>query len=187
MKIQPSIAPILQTGTFLPNAKIKFSVPIENIKALQIVATLLFGFFPNVINRLPRIFATPVTVLTIPRAALPPPLLDNSIAGKAALYIEAVKLIAAKNKINWRMPLLIFRYVSPDFALYHMLSSDFKAVLLSSGILMKNTNEVNAIKKVIRSMMITSFIPAKARTAVAIAGVKIVVRELENDLIPLTF
>ncbi len=48
----------------------------------------------------------------------------------------------------------------------------------------KKASEINAVPKLMKSNRITASIPAKARTAVAIIGVSIVTRELENAFNP---
>jgi hypothetical protein len=53
---------------------------------------------------LPNIVAIPVTVLTMPSANSPPPTRESIIAGRAALKMEAVKLITAKNRIKSKIP-----------------------------------------------------------------------------------
>ena len=67
-------------------AKKKFSVLIENKSALQITRALLLGVGKIDTIVLPTKVATPITVLTIPRATSPPFSFERIIAGKAALY-----------------------------------------------------------------------------------------------------
>ena len=184
--IQPKTAPTSQTGTDLPKARKKFSVLIEINSVLQIMRTRLFGAGIDEAITLPRSSAIPVAVLTIPSAASPPPSLERSMAGNAALYIDAVKLIAARNRIKPRMPRLCFSYSRPPLADCNTVS------LLTSlscifGILTKHNNEMKATAKVIKSKNITACMLNKDSTAVAITGVRILIREFENERIPLAF
>jgi hypothetical protein len=186
MKIQPKTAPIDHMGVDRPNAKKKFSVLIENKSALQITFTLFLGCGKTETIILPTKVAIPTAALTIPSDISPPLSLDNIIAGKAALYIEAIRLIDAKNKIKSNIPLFAFRYFSPDFA--DCISFSFSASsYLISGIFINSNRHKNAILNVNRSNSITTFIPPKDKKAVAIIGVRTLVREFEKDLSPLTF
>ena len=105
---------------------------------------------------LPTSVDMPVAVFTIPRATSPS--LESSIAGNAALYTEAVRLIAARNRIRSRIPRLCFKYTRPLFA---ALSTDscFSLPLSSApalGILIKNKRDINATAKVNKSKAITA-------------------------------
>ena len=116
MQIQPKAAPIHQMGIERPKARKKFSVLMEISNVLHIIATRLFGAGSTEVIILPASNATPVTAFTIPSATSPPPTLERIIAGNAALYTEAIKLMAAKNKIKSKIHLLFFRYISPALA-----------------------------------------------------------------------
>lgn len=73
---------------------------IENKSALQITLTLLFGDGNIETITLPTNVAIPTVAFTMPRPTSPPLLFDRIIAGNAALYMDAIKFIAAKNKIK---------------------------------------------------------------------------------------
>ena len=116
MKIQPRMAPIHQASGVLPRASTKFSVLIEKRRALHMTRTRLLGGGASDTSTLPTRVASPAQVLTIPRMAFPPFFLDNNMAGSAALYMEATRLIAARNKIRSRIPRFLCKYCNPFFA-----------------------------------------------------------------------
>ena len=184
--IHPRKTPIHQTGTVLPKARKKFSVLIERSSVLQIILTRLFGAGNNDDMMLPTINVRPVTVFITPSATSPLPLLDNSIAGNAALYIDADKFIAAKKRMRFNIPRFSFKYLSPVFTECKTLSFSSCEYFIS-GIFTKNKSTIKAIAKLIRSKIITACIPNRARKIVAITGVMVFTREFENDLSPLTF
>ena len=55
------------------------------------------------------------------------------------------------------------------------------------GILMNSASTTKASTKLARSQIITPSIPAKANTAVASTGFRMVTRELEKEIRPLVF
>ena len=73
---------------------------IEKSRQLQIALILLLGAGDNVAITLPARVAIPTQAFTAPRTFSL--LFDKTMAGKAASYIEAIKLIAAKNNISHR-------------------------------------------------------------------------------------
>ena len=77
------------------------------------------------------------------------------------------------------------RYVSP--ALAALRTDSFFFSCDASGIRTKNNSTRNASANVARSKISTACIPAKARNAVAMTGLRIVIRELEKDCRLLTF
>jgi len=101
-------------GAVLPKARMKFSVLMEKSSELQITRVLLLGGGRTVTKRLPTIVAIPVTMLTIPRDNSPPPARESIIAGNAALNMDAVKLIIARNRIKSRIPRFSFKYRNPN-------------------------------------------------------------------------
>lgn len=82
---------------------------IDISKALQITLTLLLGAGIKEAAMLPISVATPINVFTVPSAISPPLSFDNIIAGKAALYMDAIKFIQAKKSIKSKIPLFFFR------------------------------------------------------------------------------
>lgn len=85
MEIHPSTAATHQTGSECPSASRKFSVLIENSRALQITRTRLFGAGSSETSKLPASMASPAQVFTAPSAPSPPFGRESSMAGSAAL------------------------------------------------------------------------------------------------------
>ena len=65
--------------------------------------TRLFGAGRKVAMTLPVTFARPVQVDTSASAAWLPQSLESSMAGRAALYTEATRLMQARKRIRSRM------------------------------------------------------------------------------------
>ena len=109
MHNQPNTPPIHHNGKVLPNARKKFSVLMDISKALQITFTLLLGAGIDDAIILPNSVATPINALTVPSAISPPFSDDKIIAGKAALYMDAIRFIQARNRIKSKIPLFCFK------------------------------------------------------------------------------
>lgn len=99
---QPRNAPIHHMTVLSPKASRKFYVLMEISRQLQITLILLFGFGNTVAATLPISVATPTQLFTIPYAVSPA--FEIISAGSAALYIDAIRLIADKNRISQRIP-----------------------------------------------------------------------------------
>ena len=82
---------------------------MEKNRERQIAFTRLFGAGRKVTIILPITFAAPVHVLTSARAVSLPPFRERSMAGRAALYIEAIRLMPARKRIRSRIPRFSFR------------------------------------------------------------------------------
>jgi hypothetical protein len=156
INIHPSTAPKHHTGVLLPKAKIKFSVLMENSRELRITRTRLFGSGNPVTRILPNMVAIPVTVLIMPKAISPPPVRDSIIAGKAALKMDAVKLMTAKSRIRSRIPRLLFRYCRPLLEDCSTDSLSVSLLFMACGILIKNSSATKAVAKVSRSNRMTT-------------------------------
>ena len=183
MQIQARMAPAHQTQGCLPKARKKFSVHMAISRELQITRTLFLGGWQKETSRLPARLAAPVQAFTIPSAILLPPFLERIMAGSAALYMDAVKLMAARNRIRFRIPRFLFRYLRPSFAEASTDSSLFPSAS-ACGIVINHASVMNAAENVIRSKASTASIPAKENTMVASTGVRTVTSELEKALKP---
>lgn len=125
----------------------------------------------------------PMTELTVPITLSDA--LDSIIAGKAALYILATRLMAARKSIRWKMPGFLFNHRIPTATLCRMLSCFCSDSIFGMGI--NNSKTTKAIAKLIKSMAMTVSIPHRPRIAVVMTGVRMEFRELERYLMPPTF
>ncbi|MNE65030.1 hypothetical protein D3C80_1604780 [compost metagenome] len=113
--------------------------------------------------------------------------LPTIIAGRAALKIEAVKLITAKKRIKSRIPRLSLRYRRPLLADCNTVSLPVLLRFGTCGIWTKHSNAMNAVANVIKSNRITNRILVKESIEVASKGVSMVTNELDKERIPLIF
>ena len=183
MLTQPRNAPKHQTQTLPLKARQKFSVHMESIRQPQMAFTRLLGVFMKEARMLPSSVEMPMTVLTTPMARSEA--FDSTMAGNAALYMDATRLIPARNSIRCRIPGFRFSQRMPSAALFRMPSLSPAASIRGMGI--KNSSVAKAIRKLARSMVTTASIPQSPSTAVAKIGVRIEVTEEERYRRPPTF
>ena len=108
-------------------------------------------------------------------------------AGRAASKAEATKFTPARKRISRRIILFSPRYPSPDRTVAQKGSRLTLASFPPWGSRTPSSSARNATPKVSRSRKITPSIPAKANTAVARMGLRIVTRELDRERSPLVF
>lgn len=97
---QPINCPTHQSAGARAKASRKFSVPSEISIATWMTRMRSRGAGSAMQIRLPSSVATPAHALTAPKAALPPPGRESTIAGSAASKAEATKFTQAKNNIS---------------------------------------------------------------------------------------
>ncbi len=73
-----------------------------SIRQRQIAFTRLLGAFSADAKTLPASVVTPITAFTAPIAVSVA--LESTMAGNVALYMDATRLIAARNSIRWKTP-----------------------------------------------------------------------------------
>ena len=122
MAIQPRNAPKHQTGKLPPKARKKFSVLMDSIRQIQMALTRPLGVFISDARTLPTKEVMPITALTTPMASSPAFGFDSIMAGKAALYMDATRLMAARNRIRWKIPRFFCSQRIPSPALRRRLS-----------------------------------------------------------------
>lgn len=135
-----------------------------------------FGAGRSVTSTLPANVAMPTHVLTNPKTVSPPFCFDNTIAGSAASYMDATRLMQAKYKIKVKISGFSLSHMIPFRAAVNSFSSAGLSTSLS-GMCIKNNRVRKATAKVIRSTAITEPIPANANKAVARIGVRIEFRD----------
>ena len=152
----------------------------------MITRTRLLGAGARETAALPTRLASPAQVFTSPRAISPPPARGRRRAGRAALYIEAVRLMAARKRMRWSTPRFWARKTSPAFATCQVGSrGPVSAAVWGSRTARQRA--AAATVKVERSTAITAPSPPKAKTALARMGASTVTRELERARSPLTW
>lgn len=119
-------------GDFILGIQKQFSVHILSNRLCQIAFTRLLGGFLTEARMLPSSVVIPTTAFTVPIAVSDA--LDSSMAGRAALYMDATKLIAARNSIRWKMPGFCLSQRMPSTALFRILSFCFPALIWGIGI-----------------------------------------------------
>ena len=65
---------------------------MENNRQLQMTRTRLLGAFAKEARMLPASVDAPMTAFTSPKTFSLPPFLESSMAGNAALYMDATRL-----------------------------------------------------------------------------------------------
>ena len=183
MGSQPSTAPTHHTGMLCPSASRKFSVLMETSSALQMTRVRLFGAGKSETITLPMTMASPAQVLMRPSAVSPPCGTESTMAGSAALYMDATKLMAAKKRMRSKMPRFAFKNCSPART-FSSMGARFDSASVC-GILMPNSSVKNATANVVRSNAMTAYMPPNASSAVARTPVSTEFSEFENDRRPL--
>ena len=181
---QPSTAPAHHTGTLRPRARIRFSVLMDSSRLLQITRTRLRGGGRTVTAKLPARWASPVHSCTAPSARSPPPGRERSRAGRAALYMLAMRLMQAKNRMRSSTPRFAHSHRSPSPA--DWVREGRAPPAGSSGRRMNSPRLKTAAAQGNRSKAITASSPARASRAAARAGPSRVTREPDRARSPPT-
>ena len=184
---QPISCPRHHSQGLREKASRKFSVPRENSMVREITRTRFLGGGSTTQSRLPSRVAIPAQELTIPSTASPPLALGRISAGRAASKAEATKFTPARKRMSRRIILLSPRYRSPERTVAKKGSRLSLAPPPPWGRRTPSSSARNATPKVSRSRKITPSIPAKANTAVARMGLRMVTRELDRERRPLVF
>ena len=160
MHTQPSSAPRHQMSGVRPSASSRFSVLMAKSSESWMTRTRLRGAPRSEVNTPPSSVATPVQALTQPRAVSPPPGREIAIAGSAALYMEAMRLMAERKRIRCRTPFSRRRKRSPARAACRGVSA--LPCARRAGMRTKPASATTATKQVPRSKKMTISSPAKA-------------------------
>ena len=183
----PSICAIhYVTGDLVKDIR-KLSVVSENSIVDTISRIRSLGGGRKDAIKLPASIATPATEVTIPRTASPPFPLGRTNAGRAASKADATRLTPAKNRIRVSTILFWNRNLRPALTESNSVSFSTAAFALTDGIRTNSSKAENAIKNVLRSTIITAFIPPTAYTDVASIGCRMVISEPEKERIALVF
>lgn len=146
--------------------------------------TLSLGFGMTETIRLPIIMAIPEQDVTIPKTDEPAFGFGSTYPGSVASKADATRFTPDINNISVRMRGVSFKNARPSFA---RSSTRSPCTLPVSGILIKNSNAVNAIRKLPISTAITPFKPVNEYNAVAAKGFSMDMSDLDRERNPLVF